>query len=391
MSSSDVNNLLSRNFAPIVVFCLAFAAILSFQHNPELLRAAALSGLAQALAVVVIRQLASNNFNVKNVLFKALHVLFVPRPHHSIGSLTVGIGSFTVLLLFHISALGMGMFAQAFTLISGFLAASSLVKVLADWLWDYQYQPTVAYRIDNEYVDIFLASMVASAFLGITYSELPAFKEHFMPHAMVLLPLLLGLGSLFITYAVAFVVEASRTSQFANRHLVSFVSMLLLLVLARVLTDWLLPSTFAKHGQFFTSTQLRYILLGSIFGGFLAGRMAALYKYFAQSFVEFLLANRLPVYAAVPVRWAINAMVGYAPIAISVVAIVLAYVHGDLYGAATAMLGMVTNAGASRFVVGNRLTVDNLYYLTDGAKRKLKLLLPTVNELLARYRAAARE
>jgi hypothetical protein len=118
----------------------------------------------------------------------------------------------------------------------------------------------------------------------------------------------LGLGSLLITYLVAFVVEASRIKRFANRHLASFVSMILLLVLARLLTWWLLPETFAKNGHSYTAIQLKYILFGSIFGGFLAGRLVHLYQYFALSFVHFLLSYRLPVYATVPLRWVLNSL-----------------------------------------------------------------------------------
>jgi hypothetical protein len=77
-------------------------------------------------------------------------------------------------------------------------------------------------------------------------------------------------------------------------------------------------------------------------------------------------------------------------LAVAGAAILTAYLYGDLYGATLAMLGMVSNAGASRLVVGNRLTVDKLNYLTDGAKRKLKLLLPTVNELIVRFLARVR-
>jgi|GEM_PF-4009920 len=387
MLSSYANKILSRNFAPIVVFSLSFAAVLSFSHPTDLLRLAVITGFLQSLMIIAIRQIAVNNCNVKRVFFKALYMLFVPRPSNSIGGLAIGIGSFIALLLGTISASGMALFMQLFTLIMGFMAASSLVSVLADWLWDSQYPIAVSYKIDNEYIEIFLAAMVATAFLGITYSHLPAFQQHFMPHAMVMLPLMLGLGSLFITYLVVFVVETSRLKPFANRHLISFLSMLLLLILARVLTLYLLPETFAKNGQFYSAVQLKYILFGAIFGGFLASRLAFLYHYSAHHFVDFLLLHRLPVFATVALRWVLNTLLAYSPIVIAASTIVLGYIYGDLYGAAIAMLGIVSNAGASRLVVGNRLTIDKLYHLTDGAKRKLRLVLPSVNELIARFLA----
>ncbi|MCU0449826.1 MAG: hypothetical protein MUC97_08265 [Bernardetiaceae bacterium] len=387
MDLAYLNKIFGRHFSAIAVFVGSVAILLYFKQPTHLLRLGVLVGLGQTLAVVGLRHFALRHGETLSGWRQLLHVFFAPRPHLSIGGLVIGVASYTLLLVQYLQGPVLPLFQQAITLSAGFLSASSLISLLAGWLLEGLYEPSVNYRLEDEYVEIFLAAMVASAFLGITYANLPVFQAQAWSYSLVLLPFLLGLASLLINFGMAFILEHPRVKQLANPHLVSFAAMMLLLVAMRLLLDSLLPAEWVKHGHTYQAFHLRYILLSAVFGGFLAGRLASLYQYFAKNFVDFLLETRLPLYVSVPVRLGINLGLAYLPMLIAGLAITFGYLYGDLYGAFLALLGLVSNAGATRLVVANWLLPGQWLDLSQGARRKLNLLMPSLAELWARWRA----
>jgi hypothetical protein len=388
MDFAYLNKVFGRHFSAIVVFIGSLGILFYFNQPTHLLRIGVLVGLGQTLGVVALRHFVLRHGAAVAGWRQLLHVFFAPRPHLSLGGLVIGLASFTWLLVQYLEGPVYPLLGQVITLSAGFLAASSLVSLLAGWLLEGLYELPVNYRLEDEYVEIFLAAMVASAFLGITYAYLPAFQAGAWPYALVLLPFLLGLASLLVNYGTALLMEHPRVKPWANLHLVSFAAMLLLLVAMRLLLDGLLPLEWVKHGHLYRALHLRYILLSAIFGGFLAGRLASVYQYFAQNFVDLLLETRLPLYVSVPARLGINLGLAYLPVLIAGLVITLGYLYGDLYGAFLALLGLASNAGATRLVVANRLLPGQWQELSQGARRKLRLLMPSLAELWGRWRAA---
>ncbi len=379
LPSSSFKYIIQRNFVPLFTLATVLFIILYFQIALSAIKWAVVIGLSQSLLVIVSTWMFPASITQK----QWWQLLFVPRP-------VVSLGAILLTLVGFITALGLQLFVVAADAVFvslvyaslGFAAGTAVTWLLAGFLL--LSQPSEAnpsFEIDYDYIQVFAAAIIAAAFLGITLLNASAFATHEWTYAPVFVPLAYGIGSIFITLLPAYLADNNNTR--LSSLLAGMLAALLLGLLAHWLVAYAFPAHWVKNGKEYTAVQLVDLWWVAIAAGYVAGRIEKVYNIAAKRYVDYLLnrpARRIAYNVLLHVT--VNHIVAYLPTLLMITALAYAYVNGGIYGTAIAVLGTVSNLGTGKITVANVLITEHLQYLTDGAKRKLRLLSPPMAALI---------
>jgi len=373
---------IQSSFTPLFILTAAAFNILYFEIPLSAMSRAVVIGLTQVLFVVVFTRMLPTSVTTQ----KWWQLLFIPRPIVSLGTLLLASLGFTLTVLWQlfIATADMPIFLSLAHALLGFAAGTSATWLLANLLL----APHVAnayppFTIEQEYIHIFAAAVVAAAFLGITLLNVSAFKMLHFAYAPVFVPLVYGIGSVCIALLSAYLTDNRGNCKSLFPSVVFLLATFLLILLAQWLIEIAFPVTWVKNGKEYTSQQLAQLWSVAIAFGYLAGSFEKVYPLVMKRYVDYLLhyPARQVAYN-VFLHVSVNHIVAYLPTLLIIVALIYAYINGGIYGTALAVLGTVSNLGSSKVSVANSSLTEHLQYLTDGAKRKLCLLSPPMAVLI---------
>jgi hypothetical protein len=313
-------------------------------------------------------------------------LLFIPRPIVSLGTPLLALLGFTLAVVWQLLVVtGEVSVFTSFAYVSlGFAAGTSATWLLANLLLE----PRTAnarphFVIEQEYIHIFAAAVVAAAFLGITLMNVSAFHTPRFAYAPVFVPLVYGIGSVCIALLPAYLTDNRSNHQGLLTLVAGFVAALLLMLLAQWLVETAFPASWVKNGKEYTADQLAQLWWIAIVSGYAAGSLEKIYQTAAKRYMDYLLnrpARRIAYNVFLHVS--VNHVVAYLPTLLMIAALIYAYINGGIYGTALAVLGTVSNLGTGKVTVANSMLTEQVQYLTDGAKRKLRLLSPPMAALI---------
>ncbi|MCS7019793.1 MAG: hypothetical protein RMJ87_05795 [Cytophagales bacterium] len=376
-------SIVQRNFIPLFVLATAVGCILYFHISPTTIKWAVVTGLVQSLFTVVLTHLLPTSIKKQ----KWWQLFFTPRPFVSLGILFVALLAFLIALLLQLSALSahLSIFAAFAHTLLGFAAGTATTWILADLLIT---PPKLVhappFKIEYEYIQIFLAAVIAAAFLGITLIDKTT--TYPLPHlpASVLIPLLYGMGSICIALLPAYLADNSKQALLAIMG--SIAAALLLAWMASWLVQSYFPFSWVKNGKEYTANQLVYIWWLAIGTGFATGSMERIYQLAAKRYVDYLLHHPARKVAYnVLLHIVIHHIIAYIPTILVIATLLYAYFNGSMYGVAIAVLGMVSNLGTGKVMITNQQLKEYLQRLTAGAKRKLRLLSPPMATIIGKH------
>lgn len=376
---SSYKHIIQKNFTPLLVLTTAFAGILYFEIEFSAIRQAVVIGLIQSLVVIV----GTRMMPVAVMNRSWWQLLFLPRPVVSLAALLLTFVGFLAAVFLRLPVVGAAdsVLVALMHVLAGFSAGTAVAWLLDGLLLSPRpTEETPHFKIEPDYIQIFAAAVIAAAFLGITLVNVRAFDAHWFAYAPVFIPLIYGVGSVCTALLAAYLTDKQGKSRFALPA--GLLTVLLLGWFAYGLVDGLFPAFWVKNGKEYTARQFVDIWWLAIAAGYLAGNVEKIYRTAAQRYIDYLL-NRPARHIAynVLLRVVINHFIAYLPTVTMIALLAYAYANGGIYGAALAVLGAVSNLGTGKIAIGNALQSELLDNLTDGAKRKLRLLSPPVSEL----------
>jgi hypothetical protein len=382
LPSCSFKYIIQRNFAPLFTLTAAAFSILYFEIALSAIQRAVVIGLTQALFAVVFTRMLPTSVTTQ----KWWQLLFIPRPIVSLGTPLLALLGFTLAVVWQLLVVtGEVSVFTSFAYVSlGFAAGTSATWLLANLLLE----PRTAnarphFVIEQEYIHIFAAAVVAAAFLGITLMNVSAFHTPRFAYAPVFVPLVYGIGSVCIALLPAYLTDNRSNHQGLLTLVAGFVAALLLMLLAQWLVETAFPASWVKNGKEYTADQLAQLWWIAIVSGYAAGSLEKIYQTAAKRYMDYLLnrpARRIAYNVFLHVS--VNHVVAYLPTLLMIAALIYAYINGGIYGTALAVLGTVSNLGTGKVTVANSMLTEQVQYLTDGAKRKLRLLSPPMAALI---------
>jgi hypothetical protein len=369
LPSCSFKYIIQRNFAPLFTLTAAAFSILYFEIALSAIQRAVVIGLTQALFAVVFTRMLPTSVTTQ----KWWQLLFIPRPIVSLGTPLLALLGFTLAVIWQLLvATGEVSVFTSFAHVSlGFAAGTSATWLLANLLLE----PRTAnarphFVIEQEHIHIFAAAVVAAAAPRFAY-------------APVFVPLVYGIGSVCIALLPAYLTDNRSNHQGLLTLVAGFVAALLLMLLAQWLVETAFPASWVKNGKEYTADQLAQLWWIAIVSGYAAGSLEKIYQTAAKRYMDYLLnrpARRIAYNVFLHVS--VNHVVAYLPTLLMIAALIYAYINGGIYGTALAVLGTVSNLGTGKVTVANSMLTEQVQYLTDGAKRKLRLLSPPMAALI---------
>ncbi|WP_020526488.1 sodium/proton-translocating pyrophosphatase [Flexithrix dorotheae] len=345
------------------------------------------SGAIAGAGVLLLVRLIGNVSLKKaeqSAFYKYIGVFFAPKPYKSLAQLFFSflaiIGVFGYLGISYINAY------EITYIMASYLGGSALAFIFYELLGFKIEDLKVTYKIDRDRYDTFVAVIIGTAFLGTTFNLIPGQYDPFEGMGAVLLPIYFAAFSILITYMGAVFVELYPNKKNQILILISFLSVIILIQVASILVNRLLPATWMIDGVEYSSTNVLAAMQVGIIAGFISGKVVRLYQYLANSYIRFILKRTSEkIFLNVLIRMMINGVIALIPLAIIVYALWMAYDMIGLYSLAIAFVCMISNVGVNLVIDKNYLHIKNIKYINYFQRRKLERLSPNVHALLGQF------
>ncbi|MBX2841303.1 MAG: sodium/proton-translocating pyrophosphatase [Flammeovirgaceae bacterium] len=340
-------------------------------------------GLAGAGVLLLVRLIG--NISLKRAEFskfyKYIGVFFAPKPYKSLAQLFFSfiaiVGLLNYLEISHINAF------EITYIMASYLGGAAVAFIIYELLGFKIDELKVTYKIDGDRYDTFVAVVIGTAFLGTTFNFIPGQYDPFEGMGAVLLPIYFATISILITYMGALFVELYPNRKNQILVLISVLSVIILIQVASILVNRLLPANWMIDGVEYSSMNVLAAMQVGVIAGFVTGKVVRLYQFLAMRYINFILKRSSErIFFNVIIRMVINGVIALVPLIIIVYALWLAYDMVGLYSLAIAFVCMISNVGVNLVIDKNYLHIKNINYINYFQRRKLERLSPNVHALL---------
>jgi hypothetical protein len=316
----------------------------------------------------------------RNAAFGWISIFFAPTPSRSFGVLLVLLLSFSGLL--YSQEVGMaGVFPLTYV-------SLSFVSGCAIGAFSYRrYGPQarwlrIVYHLDRLRLDAFTGATLSAVLLGANFYYLPTQAIGQQGNGAMLFPLFMATVVLLFMLGSGLVAgaQSSKSNHFAWLNL----PMVLILLLAGAqMAHTMLPSVWIMNGREYSANGVAWAVAAGIVAGLFAGITVKAYQRVAVWYLKFLLYRPFKGVAYnIILRVVVNVAVPVLPVVLVAAALLFAYTVAGLYGAAVALMGLLSNGSIA--VQANQLK-PSMLELSMAQRRKLALVSPALDKVLREW------